>query len=71
MRRNVTIADIAQGMKRMSQLLEEKKPKKASQHLQNQLDLATSRYPMALNSEVVRTNELAEGYMRKIEALAK
>lgn len=67
-RRNVTIADIAQGMKQMSQLLEDEKPKVAAKHLQAELKVARKRYPMALDEKVVRTNDIANGYLKKIAA---
>ena len=70
-RRNVTIADVAQGIKRMAELLEENKPKQAKKQLVEQLELAGQRYPMALDAEVVRTKDLAVRYMRKLDGKRK
>lgn len=67
-RRNVTIADLAQSMKQMATLLKDERYADAKTGMRRQLDLTASRYPMSLDKEVVRTRELAVGYLRKIEA---
>ena len=67
-RRNVTISDIAQGIKGMSELLVERKTKKAKSLLTSRLALAADRYPIAVDAEVRRTRELAVGYLQKFGA---
>ena len=67
-RRNVTIADLAQSMKQMAKLLEEERPAEAKRGMRRQLDITASRYPMALDKEVVRTRELAANYLENIDA---
>jgi uncharacterized protein YegL len=68
-RRNVTIADIAQGIHGMSQLIEENKPDVARQHMAGELTRATRRYRRKKDPEVARVVAVAVGYVRKLDQL--
>lgn len=68
-RRNVTIADIAQGIRNMSELVEQNKPQLARQHLAGELKRAGERYRRKKDPEVARVVTVALGYVRKLDQL--
>ena len=65
-RRNVTIADIAQGIKGMAKNVRENRMKAARQYLKQRLKLASRRFPRTQDKEVERTRKIAEKYLKRI-----